>query len=216
VSQSQCQGIESTFDRDLAAGQLRRLRARGPQKTTALLVEALRRRGVAGKTVIDIGGGVGAIQQAMLAADAAEVIDVDASSAYLEAARAEARRLGYEKSSRFLHGNFVDLAPSLDPADIVTLDRVICCYDDMDALVGASAAKARALYGLVYPRDTRLARIGVRVANAIQGIRGRPFRIFAHSSKSVESIIEARGLHRFYHATRGLWQVAVYSRDGKT
>jgi predicted TPR repeat methyltransferase len=212
VSECQCQGIESTFDRDLAASQLRRLQSRGPQRTTALLVEALRRHGVAGKTAIDVGGGVGAIPQALLASDAAFVTDVDASSAYLETARTEAQRLGYGPRSRFLHGNFVDLAPGLEPADIVTLDRVICCFDDMEALVGSSADKARALYGLVYPSDTLLARIGVRVANAVQQVRGRPFRIFAHSSRAVESIVEGRGLSRIFHATRGIWQVTVYAR----
>jgi hypothetical protein len=54
----------------------------------------------------------------------------------------------------FQYGDFVALAPALSAADVVTLDRVICCYDDMPALVGRSAALAERLYGVVYPRDT--------------------------------------------------------------
>ncbi len=41
----------------------------------------------------------------------------------------------------------------MDDADIVTLDRVGCCYLAVDELVTASAAHARRLYGLVLPRE---------------------------------------------------------------
>jgi magnesium-protoporphyrin O-methyltransferase len=214
VSQCQCQGIETVFDRSVAETQLKRLRTRGPQKTTLLLVEALRARGVAGKTLLDIGGGVGAIQHLLLASEVAAVTGVDASSAYVEAARAEAARLGYEKKVFYRHGNFVDCADEVPPADIVTLDRVICCYDDMDALVSASAAKARTLYGLVFPRSSWWARMGVSIVNATLRIRGNPFRIFTHRSETVDSIIRGFGLRPVYHRTRGLWQVAVYEHEG--
>jgi len=212
VSTCQCQGIESQFDRDLAASQLRRLRARGPQRTTRLLVEAIRRYGVAGRTVLDIGGGVGAILQALLASDATAVTDVDASTAYIETARAEADRLGWGEKARFLHGNFVELAPRVEPADIVTLDRVICCYDDMESLVAASAERARGLYGLVFPRSSWVARVGVRLANAVLGLRGDPFRIFVHPTARVDGILRGAGLSRVYHHARGLWQVSLYAR----
>jgi 2-polyprenyl-3-methyl-5-hydroxy-6-metoxy-1,4-benzoquinol methylase len=212
MSQCQCQGIETVFDSDTVEKQLRRLHTRGPQKTTRLLVEALRGRGVAGKTLLDIGGGVGAIQHMLLASDVASVTGIDASSAYLEAARAEAVRLGFGDKVRFQHGNFVDLAEGTPSADIVTLDRVICCYDDMGGLVSSSAAKTRDVYGLVFPRNSWIARIGVAVANFTLRIRRNPFRIFTHSTQAVEAILRGLGLHRVYHRASGIWQVAVYVR----
>jgi magnesium-protoporphyrin O-methyltransferase len=213
MSQCQCQGIESLFDQRLAATQLERVRRRGPQKTTRLLVEALRARGVQGRTLLDIGGGVGAIQHQLLASGVREAVDVDASSAYLRAARSEAERLGFEGRVRYHYGNFLDLAHGIPPADIVTLDRVICCYDDMDGLVGMSADRAQLLYGLVYPRDAWWTRLGIRLMNLGQKLRGNPFRVFAHGTSAVESILESRGLVRSYHRTAGLWQVAVFSRQ---
>jgi magnesium-protoporphyrin O-methyltransferase len=212
VSLCQCQGIESLFDHHLAASQLERVRRRGPPKTTWLLVEALRAQGVRGRTLLDIGGGVGAVQHQLLASGIREATNVDASSAYLRAARSEAERLGFEGRVRYHHGNFVDLARGIPPADIVTLDRVICCYDDMERLVAASAEKAHRLYGLVYPRDAWWTRLGIRFLNLGHKIRGNPFRVFAHRTSTVESILAARGLVRAFSRNAGLWQVALFAR----
>ena len=88
MSQCQCQGMESLFDRELAESQLRRVHRRGPQRTTSILLEALQDRDVRGRTLLDIGGGVGIIPHRLLAAGAARATAVDASSAYLSVARA--------------------------------------------------------------------------------------------------------------------------------
>ncbi|MGO9307445.1 MAG: class I SAM-dependent methyltransferase [Spirochaetia bacterium] len=214
MSQCQCREIESLFDQRLAADQLERVRRRGPLKSTRLLLEALRLCGVHGSTLLDIGGGVGAVHLQLLASGAGEATDVDASSAYLGSARSEAERLGLGSRVRYHHGNFLDLAAGIPPADIVTLDRVICCYDDMAGLVGASAAKARRLYGLVYPRDAWWTRLGIRLMNLGHRFWGRKFRVFAHSTAAVESILAAHGLAKISHRTAGFWQVAVFDRPG--
>jgi 2-polyprenyl-3-methyl-5-hydroxy-6-metoxy-1,4-benzoquinol methylase len=213
VSQCQCQGIESVFSSSLAEQQLRRLRRRGPQKTTRLLLEALRARGVPGRSLLDIGGGVGVIQHELLAAGLSEATSVDASSAYLAASRAEAEHLGYRDRVRYHFGNFVDLASGIPPADIVTLDRVICCYDDMETLVRLSTARAVRLYGVVYPRSSWWVRLGTSAANLIHGLRGSTFRIFSHKTASVEAITSAQGLARVFHRNAGMWQVALFARD---
>jgi SAM-dependent methyltransferase len=213
VSQCQCQGIDRTFDGALAEQQVTRLRRRGPAKTTRLLLDALVSRGVSGRTVLDIGGGVGAVQHALLAAGAAEAVNVDASAAYLAACRAEAERRGLDGRVRYFVGNFVELAPGIPPADIVTLDRVICCFDEMEVLVGLSAAKAASLYGVVYPRSTWWVRLGTSMANLFLSLRGTPFRIFTHSTAVVEAVIRAQGLVRVFHRTAGMWQVALFQRS---
>jgi magnesium-protoporphyrin O-methyltransferase len=214
VSQCQCQGIESVFDQRLAATQLERVRRRGALKTTRFLIEALRAQGVQDKTLLDIGGGVGTVHHELLAAGAKEATDVDASSAYVRTAKSEAERRGLSGRVRYLYGNFLDLATEIPPADIVTLDRVICCFDDMQGLVAASAEKARLLYGIVYPRDAWWTRLGIRLMNLSRRLRGDQFRVFAHDTEAVESVLHSRGLARTYHREAGLWQVALFSRDG--
>jgi hypothetical protein len=212
MSQCQCQGIDATFDRLVAEQQMKKLRRKGPQKTTRMLLDALKEHGVSNRTLLDIGGGIGVIQHDLLASGAAEATSVDASAAYLAASRAEAERLGQAGKIHYYYGNFVDLAPGIPQADIVTLDRVICCFDEMEVLVGGSSAKARRLYGVVYPRSTWWVRLGVALANLRLAILGNPFRIFTHDTAAVEDVIGAQGLTRVSHHTSGMWQVALYAR----
>lgn len=208
----QCQGIEELFSQEYVDKELSRYRLKGPDKTTRVLTEAIKETGVDGLTLLDIGGGVGMVQYALVESGVRHVTGVDASSAYLNAARSEAKRRGFADRISYLHGNFVDLAPDITPVDIVTLDRVICCFDDMERLVGLSAERAGKLVGLVYPRDTWWARLAVRFENLYYRLRRSPFRSFVHPTRSVEELLNGHGLKRvFYHQTI-YWQVAVFGR----
>jgi magnesium-protoporphyrin O-methyltransferase len=210
----QCKGIESVFNENEARRNLESYRKNGPAKTTQMLIEALRAQGIEGMSLLDIGGGVGAIQQELLRDGVERAVAVDASNAYLKAARQEAERQGNAGRVTYQHGNFVSMAPDIAPADIVTLDRVICCYHDVYSLVALSAEKARSLYGLVYPRDTWWIKLGIWAGNAWLWMSRNPFRAFAHPSRKVEGLVRERGLTRRYHRTSGFWQVVVYAREG--
>ncbi|SRR6266511_256804 len=124
----QCHGIEAQFDQAEAERKLREYRRRGPTPTTRILLDALLAENIQGLTLLDIGGGIGAIQHALLKAGVSCAVDVDASSAYLSAAKTEAARQGHLECVSYHRGNVVDLANGMAPADIVMLDRVICCY----------------------------------------------------------------------------------------
>ena len=208
----QCQGIEREFDQREADSKLRAYRENGPANTTRLLVEAVKAEAGEGRSILDIGGGIGAIQLELLKAGAASATSVDASSAYSQAAQAEAQRQQVAGRIRYVHGNFVELAAEIPPADIVTLDRVICCYHDMPALVALSASRAKQVYGVVYPRDTWWVKLGMGLGNLIYRLRGSPFRTFVHASQAVEAILREQGLQRRYHRQNLIWQVAVYTR----
>lgn len=210
MASCQCQGIEVEFGEREARAQLRRYRRRGASGTTRQLIEALVGMGVEGGTVLDIGGGVGAIQHSLLAAGASRARSVDASQAYSEIAGEEAARRGLTARIESSHGDFVALAESIPPADIVTLDRVICCYHDMRALVAASAARARRLYGVVYPRDVWWLRPVFALGNLVLRLRRSSFRIFLHSTTEVEALIAAEGLRPAIQRFHGMWQVAVF------
>jgi 2-polyprenyl-3-methyl-5-hydroxy-6-metoxy-1,4-benzoquinol methylase len=209
----QTDGIEQEMDHALATRELRSYRRRGPASTTRILLDALREAGARDGTLLDIGGGVGAIQHAFLRAGCPEVISVDASSAYLEAAREEARRLGHLDRLRQHHGDFVQLADDLPGADVVTLDRVICCYHDMDNLVRLSAERAHDLYGLVYPRDRTVTKAFLWFENAYHAVRGSQFRAFVHATEAVDAVIRSLRFERVFARTTPLWQVHVYRRS---
>lgn len=207
-----CQGAEKIFDSGTAERDLRDYRAHGPSKTTRLLIEALKGAGIEDLALLDIGGGVGAIQYELLKGGASSAICIEASSAYLQAARQEAKRQGYAKRIGYHHGDFVDLAPQLPQADIVTMDKVICCYPDMQALVELSSARAGKLYGVVFPRDTWWMKVGGRIANLFLRLRRNAFRIFVHPTAEIEAVAGANGLKRRSYRRTLLWQVIVYGR----
>jgi len=204
---------ESQFDRKRAASELRNYRAHGPvNPTTRAMINLLRRAGVAGNTLLDIGGGVGAIQYDLLEAGAREVTAVDASSSYQQAARAEAERRGVSARIQFELGDFVALAPQVAAADIVTLDRVVCCYPDMEPLVRLSAERCRRLYGLSYPRYRWPVRAVVSTENAFRRLFGNPFRSFVHSPAVMGDLLTSLGFTRQAAVRTFAWEIAVYAR----
>ncbi len=208
----QCQGIEQVFDPEMAANDLKSYRQKGPTKTTGFLLKALQKAGIEGLTLLDIGGGVGIIQHELLPLGVTTAVHVDASTAYLQTAQIEAKRRGHFERITYQHGDFVDLAADLETADIVTLDRVICCYHDMPSLVNAAAAKANKYIGLVYPRDTWWLRAASRLPNFGLWLFRNPFRIFVHATHEVEAILNQHGFRRQLHQRTFLWQSMLYGR----
>lgn len=214
MSCAQCKGIAQEFDDRVARRELRRYRRRGPSATTRRLLGALRGAGIEGASFIDVGGGVGAVQHGLMAAGASHGTHVDASGAYLAAAREEAAARGHADRVCYMEGDFVALAPQLEPADVVTLDRVLCCYHDMPALLDASASRAGRLLGLVFPREHLPMRLAFRAINAVQRLRRRPFNVFLHGTAAVEARVRRQGFHKLLHANTPLWQIHLYIKDG--
>jgi len=211
-----CSPGDSPFDRQFnarhAAEKLRSYRQKGPAGLTRALIEALAAGGIDGHTVLDIGGGVGAVHHELLRSGAATAVDVDASRAYIAVARDEAERQGHAERVRYLVGDFVALADEVDPADLVALDRVICCYADMASLVGRSATLARRRYGVVYLRDTWVGRLGVMFENTWLRLSRSPFRAYVHRTEDVDAIVAAHGLVKRLEQRTLIWQLALYER----
>ena len=211
MSCAHCQCIDRLFDRKVAERELRKYRAKGPPKTTRLLIEALD-DGIGNQTLLDIGGGVGVIQQELLKRGASSATAVDASRAYLQVAAEEAERRGTTGRINYHFGNFVDLAGEIPAADIVTLEKVICCYPDMRALVGLSSARAKKLYALVFPRDAWWLRAVAKLVNWFTRYQRNAFPIFVHLTEDVEAILRENGLRRRFYRKTLIWQVMVYER----
>lgn len=207
-----CQGADKLFNSSRATSSLREYQRHGADKTTKRLLDAIKSEGVDGMTLLDIGGGIGVIQHELARAGVSAVTDVDASASYLMIAQQEATRRGYAAEARYLHGDFVAVADQVEPADIVTMNRVICCYPFMEALVGAAAARAKRYLGVVYPRETWWTKMGIVGLNTIFSLWGTPFRNFVHPTAAVEQVIADNGLHKISQRDGLLWQVVVFAR----
>jgi magnesium-protoporphyrin O-methyltransferase len=195
---------------------LARYRRRGPDRTTKILIEELRRAiastGSSGLTLLDVGGGIGAIHHELVNGTVSRAVHVDASPSHLPAAREEAIRRGHSDAVQFLEGDFTAIADQIPAADIVTLDRVICCFDDMERLVSASARKAIRFFGAVYPRDVRWMRVALAVINLFQRAKRSPFRVFLHDPRAVDAVLRSNGLEPYAVRLTLGWKAVVYGR----
>lgn len=209
-----CDCCPNTFSSRDAEGDLKRYREKGPDKTTRSLIDAIVAEGVEGASLLDIGGGIGVVQLELLAAGAASALSVDASEAYVEVALAEAERRGYGDRTTARVGDFVTLASKIEPADVVTLDRVVCCYPDLAALLGAASSHARRLVGLVYPRDSWWNRVAARAIAAFGWLTRDATRWYLHRPGDVDAILRAAGYRRREITRDMIWQVALYERAG--
>ena len=204
---------DTAFDGRLAGRELREYRRKGPGRASRAIAEALARNGVEGRTVLDIGGGVGAVHQQLLARGAVSVTDVDASRPYLEAARSEAERLGHTDRVRFEYGDFVSLAPRIEPADLVALDRVVCCYGDVDTLVGLAAARTRHCLAITIPPDAWPVRAVIALGNAWYRLTRNAYRAYIHPHERVIAAARAAGLEPAGPITAvGWWRLLVFER----
>jgi magnesium-protoporphyrin O-methyltransferase len=200
------------FDPRFAKRMAARYRKRGLDKTSRRMVGLLIRAGVQDATVLEIGGGVGEIQLELLQGGAASASNVELSPAYdAEAARLIAEAGLADRVQRRL----VDIAAdptAVEPADIVVLHRVVCCYPDYATLLGVAADHTRRQLVFSHPPRNPLSRAVVATQNLLLRLSGREFRTFAHPPAAMLAVLAEHGL-RPSAAYRGpVWQVAAATR----
>jgi magnesium-protoporphyrin O-methyltransferase len=204
-------GIGRCFSR-LAKFYRLRYEHGGFEPSQRQLLQGLQQAGVPGASVLEIGSGVGYLHQTLLEQGATRAVGVELSAAMLAEARARAARRALADRVTYHEGDFVTLAAQLAPADLVLLDKVICCYPDARGLVQASAPLAQRAYGYTIPRDRRLTRAGVRIGNFFLRLFGSPFRTFVHDPQQIAAWVRGSGFREAYHQQTTLWLTHVFVR----
>jgi hypothetical protein len=202
---------EGMFTQKKAAAEIARYQHKGPRPTTRLLRDGLVNAGsVHGGTVLDIGGGVGALSFELLDRGVTRAVIVDASRAYLAAACDEAARRGRAGATSVVPGDFVALSGQLPSADLVTLDRVVCCYPIYEPLLAEASRHAAHRFAYSYPRDRWFVRLWVGIDNALRRWRSNPFRTFVHPPSEMQRIIEAAGFRLTSRRRTPAWSADVF------
>ncbi len=209
-----CCAAECQFGPKIAERDLQLYRRRGADTVTKLMLAQLRRWPLQNTQLLNIGGGIGAISAELAADGIAGATLVEASSAYLEVARRELQSRYGSRSTKFLLGDFARIADMLPDADVITLDRVVCCYPDAETLLRGAAARTRQLLAFSYPRDRWYMRVITAFQNFLRRLRGNEFRTFVHSPQQMSAELQRAGLVRI--ATHGtlVWVVDLYRREG--
>lgn len=191
---------------------LARYRAKGAGSTARLLLAGLAKAGPVQGQLLDIGSGIGALTFELLDRGLTSAVGVDLSSAYVATALDEAARRGRSGTARFVHGDVLDVADQLPAADVVTMDRVICCYPEYERLLAESLRHADCYFAVSYPRDLWYVRTWVGIQNVGRQIARNPFRTFVHSAAAMESVIRRTGFVLLSRSCTRTWRADVYRR----
>ena len=205
-------GYRWVFSEREARREARRYRRKGLDATSRRIVDLLKAEGVEGRTVLEVGGGIGAIQIELLKAGAARATSIELTPTYEEVAVELLREAGLEDRVERHVMDFADAAGAVSAADIVVLNRVICCYHDMPKLAGAAADNAREVLALSFPREGWWTQTGIAFMDFGLRIFRREFQVFYHPPKKILATCEQHGLKTVVNRPGLAWTVAAFRR----
>jgi len=207
----QCSGTNDFFSK-WARRYAKRFRKKGLEKVQRLLLDGIRKETVREKNILDIGCGVGSLHLTLLQEGAAGAMGIDVAEGMLEKAREFSSTLGLQEKVSYRHGDFVELADSLPDADITVLDKVVCCYGDLDRLLEKSLGKTKRIYGIVHPRNNFLVGGMFKLQISILKLFRAKFHPFWHDWELMNQKIAQHGFRLLYQKPTLAWNVAVFQR----
>ncbi len=207
-------GYRQIFSEKNAAGEARRYRRNGLDGTSKRIFDFIRERGVEGRTLLEVGGGIGAIEIELLKAGMARALNVELTPTYEVAAGELLVEAGLSDRVGRRVMDFAEAGTEVGSADVVVMNRVICCYPDMPKLAGAAADRARGLLVMSFPNRRWWTRLGLTLANFGFRVIRMQFRVFLHPPALIVAAVEQRGFKTRLNQPGLLWQVVALERTG--
>jgi cyclopropane fatty-acyl-phospholipid synthase-like methyltransferase len=204
---------ERQFGAEVAARDLARYRRKGLDAASRMFLAMLGDQFRHGDSLLDIGAGVGILDFELLSMGASGATLVDASPAYLDAASREAQQLHMADRMQFVTGDFTALAGTIEPADVVTMHRVVCCYADYASLLETAATHARRLLAFSFPRNRWDIRGWLAIDNGRRRVLGNGFRVYVHPPAAMERLMRDEGFRRVGRGMTFVWSIDVYARS---
>jgi 2-polyprenyl-3-methyl-5-hydroxy-6-metoxy-1,4-benzoquinol methylase len=205
--------ISECFD-NCACARAKRARPASLRGVSRLLGDMLDRRGLRGRTVLEVGCGLGGLTLTTASHGATRSMGVDLSPVAIREASRLAEEAGLAKEASFAVGDGAEI--ELPKSDVVVLDKVICCYPRVDALIQNSLRATGSMYAFVVPFSSGIRGVVARMAiggeNALRWLRRQRFRAYVHDVRLIEQALGEAGLARTASARRFIWYVAVHER----
>lgn len=208
------QGYRTIFSEKSAVKQARRYRRKGLDGTSRRIFDLVKKRGVEGKTLLEVGGGIGAIEIELLKAGMAKAVNVELATTYEAAAGDLLGQVGLAGRVERKVMDFTEAREEVGTADVVVMNRVICCYPDMPKLVGAAAQHAKDVVVMSFPNDRWWSQLGLSFGNFLFGLFRIQFRVFWHPPDNILAAVEQHGFRTTFNERGFLWQVAALEKAG--
>jgi hypothetical protein len=203
---------EEMFKPRTARKNLKRYRKKGLDRIERRMVASIPARELAGARILEIGGGIGAIQAELLTAGADQGEIVELVATYEPYARQLAQEKRIESRTIFRVADVLEQPEAVAPANIVVLNRVVCCSADGVRLTGVAARLAERILILSFPPDRFLVRLAVFVLNGTLRFMGRSFRSFVHPKASLYAAAQAEGFVLAKTGRTAIWEFATLRR----
>jgi magnesium-protoporphyrin O-methyltransferase len=123
-----------------------------------------------------------------------------------------AQHKGIEGRSTFRVADVLEQPGSVAPADIVILNRVVCCSPDGVRLTAAAGKLAGRMLLVIYPRDRTVVRLVMGFMNGVFGVMGRSFRTFLHPPSALSAAAQAEGLSAAEMRRTVAWEFTAFRR----
>ena len=206
-------GYRWVFSERNARGEAKRYRRKGLDATSREIVDYLKSQGVGGKTLLEVGGGIGVVQIELLKAGAESAVSVELTPTYEDVATGLLEETHLRDRVRRVVTDFVEAGSAVEAADVVVLNRVLCCYHDMPRLAGAAADHTLRLLVLSYPRRTWWTVASFAVFNWFLAVFRRQFHVFVHRPKEIIATAREHGLEPVLDRPGAFWTVAALRRS---
>ena len=205
-------GYRWIFSERSAHTEAKRYRRRGLDGTSNSIVDFLKKRGVTGDTVLEVGGGIGAIQIELLKAGATHATSIELTPTYEDVAAALVAENGLAGRVDRRVMDFAEGEEQVESADVVVMNRVVCCYPDMPRLVHAASRHARKVLVMTYPTKNPMLAGLIIIANFLLRIFRREFHIFLHSPQAILATSGQDGMSVALNHKGVLWTTAALTR----
>lgn len=211
-------GDDCCFDDWAGSWSKRAKRKRTVAGVTGPLLDGLEEAGIAGRSMLDVGAGIGDLSIEAIRRGAAAAHCMELSTRAVEEGRALAADRGVSERVTFETANGAEA--DLPAADVVVLNRVFCCYPDIDGLVANSLGAARSVYAFSMPVssgfigffnrfETALSNVGYRLREGTY----HGFRVFVHDVGAIDRRVRDAGFEPVRVQRRRFgWHLAVYRR----
>jgi 2-polyprenyl-3-methyl-5-hydroxy-6-metoxy-1,4-benzoquinol methylase len=205
-------GYRWIFSEKSARSEAKRYRSSGLDGTSRRIVDLVKAQGVGGKSVLEVGGGIGAIQIELLKAGASRATSIELTPTYEDVAAGLLDEAGLRDRVDRRVMDFAESAQSVEPADVVIMNRVVCCYPHMPRLVQAASQHARQLLVMSFPTINPVTLLGLGTMNVALSVFRREFRVFMHPPEKILATSNQDGLSTLTNQKGILWTVAALGR----
>jgi hypothetical protein len=205
-------GYGKMFGAKTAEKEARRYRRKGLTASAQWLRETLASEGLDGRTVLEVGGGVGGLQIELLEAGAASAVNVELVDSYEVPAQSLLAEHGLGGRVERRVGDFAQDEGGAPGADIVVMHRVLCCYPDADLLMTIACRRAEQRVAITIPRHTWWIRAGMWMANAWLRLRRIAFQAYVHQPEPILGVATSRGFQIEQRMHGWIWESLILRR----